>query len=541
MKMPFKRTLRVKLFVIILLGLILSISAFFAGTFALNSYMKNVYMSDTNTQKRSARQIQSFASYVTSHSIKATDTQALRAWQEQHDNVYILIYNNNDIVFDSDWMIEKKGAYKYVITNSETGEIIILLQDNYGNIRKIKRKASSSSESQKKSDAVTADEGAYYGNSSMLRGDLNEFDYDFYPVLFKDGVFDVCIVDYSDDTIKDVGEIAIFVICCILFIGVIIVYFGREIGRMRRLTNEVMDIKDVDINGPITIHGQDEICMLAENVDTMRQTIIEQLSREREAWQANSDLVTAMAHDIRTPLTVMAGYLELMQNKEYSSQEELDEYIRISAEKAEQLRTMSDKMFRYFYVYSKGGDDLNMEMFPAGPFLDQMLGEYVVLLGENGYQFDIDISDKEAEIYVDLQGMKRITDNVFTNIRKYSDKSKSIDIRVYIDRRKVRIYFRNYINPESSKAESTHIGTLTCQKMAEEMNGSFTTCRKGKVYEATLILPNMLDNDDSHVPTQGLTAILFRESPFLYIEKSNATHYTDRGKNRRNRYEYIIL
>jgi methyl-accepting chemotaxis protein len=241
--------------------------------------MKNVYMSDTNTQKRSARQIQSFASYVTSHSIKATDTQALRAWQEQHDNVYILIYNNNDIVFDSDWMIEKKGAYKYVITNSETGEIIILLQDNYGNIRKIKRKASSSSESQKKSDAVTADEGAYYGNSSMLRGDLNEFDYDFYPVLFKDGVFDVCIVDYSDDTIKDVGEIAIFVICCILFIGVIIVYFGREIGRMRRLTNEVMDIKDVDINGPITIHGQDEICMLAENVDTMRQTIIEQLSR----------------------------------------------------------------------------------------------------------------------------------------------------------------------------------------------------------------------------------------------------------------------
>ena len=152
-----------------------------------------------------------------------------------------------------------------------------------------------------------------------------------------------------------------------------------------------------------------------------------------------------------------------------------------------------------------------MEMFPAVPVLDLMLGEYVVLLGENGYQFDIDISDKEAEIYVDLQGMKRITDNVFTNIRKYSDKSKSIDIRVYIDRRKVRIYFRNYINPESSKAESTHIGTLTCQKMAEEMNGSFTTCRKGKVYEATLILPNMLDNDDSHAPTQGLTAILSRK------------------------------
>ena len=138
-------------------------------------------------------------------------------------------------------------------------------------------------------------------------------------------------------------------------------------------------------------------------------------------------------------------------------------------EKAEQLRMMSDKMFRYFYVYSKSSDELNMETFQAGPFLNQMLGEYMVLLGENGYQFNVDISDREAEISVDVQGMKRITDNVFTNIRKYSDKTKPIDVRVYVDVRRVRIFFRNYISVESARAESTHIGTLTCQKMAEEM------------------------------------------------------------------------
>ena len=285
----------------------------------------------------------------------------------------------------------------------------------------------------------------------------------------------MCIVDYSDDTLKEVGRVAIFVLCSMLFIGIIIYYFGREIRRLRKLTNQVMDIKNVDINGPITIKGQDEICL---------------------------------AHDIRTPLTVMAGYLELMKNKEYSSQEELDEYIRISSEKAEQLRMMSDKMFRYFYVYSKSSDELNMETFQAGPFLNQMLGEYMVLLGENGYQFNVDISDREAEISVDVQGMKRITDNVFANIRKYSDKTKPIDVRVYVDVRRVRIFFRNYISAESARAESTHIGTLTCQKMAEEMNGSFVTCRKGKIYEATLTLPNVFYDDNVGVPTQGLTAIL---------------------------------
>lgn len=511
----FRRTLRVKMFIVVVLGLLLSIVIYFGGIFALNKYVTDVYMSPENTSRRAAREIQSFASYVTSHSIKGTDTRALRAWQEQRSDVYILIYNNDDIVFDSDWVIQKKGAYKYIITNSDTGEVIILIQDSYGTIRKIRKtgrignKKSDSSETagdETLYDASTESAVEIPGDSSAVRS--LEFDYNFYPVLFKDGVFDVCIVDYSDDTLKEVGKIVMFVLCCAIFIAIIIYYFGREIGRMRRLTKEVMDIKDVDINGPITIHGQDEICMLAENIDTMRQTIIEQLSREREAWQANSDLVTAMAHDIRTPLTVMTGYLELIKNKEYSSQEELDEYIRVSSEKAEQLRTMSDKMFRYFYVYSKGNDELKMETFPAGSFLDQMLGEYVVLLGENGYQFNINISDREAEISVDVQGMKRITDNVFTNIRKYSDKSKPVDIRVHIDVRRVRIFFRNYINPDNKNVESTHIGTLTCQKMAEEMDGSFTVSKKGRMYEAALTLPNVLYGEDNHIGKKGLTAIL---------------------------------
>lgn len=525
MKKTFRRTLKVKMFIVVVLGLILSVGVFFVGMFGFDRYVEDVYMSDANVQQRSMKQIQSFAAYVNSHSMKATDSRALRAWQEQHPNVYILVYNNDDIVFDSQWVIEKRGAYKYVITNSETGEMVILIQDNHGTIRKIRRQNSGKSNISSKSNTSNKKKNKTVNNSmadaenteitddtesqnSLYDSGVKEADYDFYPVLFRDGVFDVCIVDYSDDTLKEVGKVAAFVLCSVMFIGIIIFYFGREISRLRRLTNQVMDIKNVDINGPITIKGQDEICMLAENIDTMRATIIEQLSREKEAWQANSDLVTAMAHDIRTPLTVMAGYLELMKNKEYSSQEELDEYIRISSEKAEQLRMMSDKMFRYFYVYSKSSDELKMETFQAAPFLDQMLGEYMVLLGENGYQFNLDISDKDAEISVDVQGMKRITDNVFTNIRKYSDKSKPIDVRVYVDARRVRIFFRNYISADSTKAESTHIGTLTCQKMAEEMNGSFVTSRKGKIYEATLTLPNVFYDDNVGVPTQGLTAIL---------------------------------
>ena len=90
MKKTFRRTLKVKMFIVVVLGLILSVGVFFVGMFGFDRYVEDVYMSDANVQQRSMKQIQSFAAYVNSHSMKATDSRALRAWQEQHPNVYIL-------------------------------------------------------------------------------------------------------------------------------------------------------------------------------------------------------------------------------------------------------------------------------------------------------------------------------------------------------------------------------------------------------------------------------------------------------------------
>ena len=94
MDKTFRRTLRVKLLIVIVLGLVIAILTFFGGMFLLDRYVSSVYMSSDHTSRRSAKQIQSFASYVTAHSLKSTDSRALRSWQEQHGDVYIMIYNN---------------------------------------------------------------------------------------------------------------------------------------------------------------------------------------------------------------------------------------------------------------------------------------------------------------------------------------------------------------------------------------------------------------------------------------------------------------
>ena len=195
MNKTFRRTLKVKMFIVVVLGLLTAVISFFAGMLALDTYVANVYMSDANVQQRSMQQIQSFAAYVNSHSMKASDSRALRAWQGKHKNVYILIYNNDDIVFDSQWMIEKRGAYKYVITNSATGEMVILIQDNQGTIRKIRRQNNGNSTTTNKNSGVTKEQskaanGASGGTAVMEKPETSEYaedirgqeaDYDFYP------------------------------------------------------------------------------------------------------------------------------------------------------------------------------------------------------------------------------------------------------------------------------------------------------------------------------------------------------------------------
>ena len=77
--------------------------------------------------------------------------------------------------------------------------------------------------------------------------------------------------------------------------------------RIIRLSEETATVGAGDLEGTITVDGEDEIAVLAEDIDSMRHAIIEQMLSEKRAWESNSELITAMSHDIRTPLnTIMA-------------------------------------------------------------------------------------------------------------------------------------------------------------------------------------------------------------------------------------------
>ncbi len=505
--------LSTKLLIVVVGGLVLATILFFFNTYIISTYIKKVYLNDKNTKERNYKHIESFADFVFNNKVSSADLKSILTWQEMEDNVYILVYQNDKIIYDSTWWADRKNSRffnKFAITDKDTGEVVVSENEKKEILRQIKlnREERKKSGYDDAADTAKSTETQNYGanNEYAVRDDsgyrrseyyiitenneTNEtMQYGFYPVRFSDGVYDVCILDYSESQVYTTGLLIAFLISCLFFVSGIIIYHKREIRRVIRLTNEVKSVECDNLDSPISFKGHDEIHDLSVSIDNMRSSIIDQMGKEKAAWQANSDLVTSMAHDIRTPLTVLAGYLNLIKEKDYSTEEELEQYIDISVDKAEQLRELSDKLFKYFFVYSKSEDKINLEKFDAVELFNQMVGEYIVLLEDKGFTFKTETFDQKVDIKTDIQYLKRLTDNIFTNVRKYADKSKPVKITYSLSKNKVKLRVKNEISRQRSTAESTRIGLLTCEKIAEQLGGSFRFEERGTSFIVTLEFP----------------------------------------------------
>lgn len=510
------RTLNIKLVWIVVGNLLLVICLFFIWSKVTVYGIEKKYLNESAANKRTEAKINDFSDYVSEKNIASNDVNAILKWQRQERDIYILVYQNETVIFDSSKqkdisimqrLINKlsnsnSGGRKLVDSEDEKKEILSKIKNKrlLENYQKSQEAESGDTTEEVTTEAVKAETTATEAVTtetattevSLLEKDEVELaaqyqNYAFYPVRFADGLYDVCIVDYSEKKVYYISMIIGFLVCMFLYVALIMFYNGRIVRRVRRLTHEVSKIKNDNIQAKITKSGNDEIYILAENIDSMRNSIIQQMSKEEEAWQANRDLVTAMAHDIRTPLTVLNGYLELLQEGAFESDEEYQQYIETCVDKAGQLKDLSDKLFRYFFVYSGHTDKLKMEMFDAKELFQQMVGEYIILLEEKGITFHRKTDAASLKIAVDVSYLKRLFDNIFTNIRKYSDYGKPVDVIYEVSEHTVKLVISNYIRKDRNGAESTRIGIKTCEKIAQEMNISFSVKEERRSYTVTLI------------------------------------------------------
>ena len=118
----------------------------------------------------------------------------------------------------------------------------------------------------------------------------------------------------------------------------------RYIGK---ILEKVKEISAGDFDHPIEVKGNDEFSVMAENLNTMQQNIKEIMERERIAEHTKNDLVSSVAHDLRTPLTSIIGYLGWVRTRTDLDEETRNHYIDIAYQKALRLEQLTNELFGF--------------------------------------------------------------------------------------------------------------------------------------------------------------------------------------------------
>ncbi len=452
-KKKFFISLKSKLILILILALITAAVVFVAckqfGDFLVWKY----YLDEETKQERAENYIEDFQKYVKNKKLSIHDSKKIAAWSGGN-YVDMIVYKDKNLVYAPDWFIDSSSP-----------------QDYFSGDRNFEQYLT---------------EEARTAYLERLEDILDE-NSDLSSVYFVDGTLLVRVIDYTEDFVYSLVFAAALLLALIVLAIIMILNFSATASRIKRLARDVRLVEGGNLELPIAIRGHDELSSLAEDVNSMRNSVVDTMTKEQQAWKANAELITAMSHDIRTPLTVMLGYLELMEMQEKSNID--SEYVAACKDNALRLKRLSDDMFSYFLVFGKK-DALDGEMIDVGSeVIEHMLAERVILFEESGFELSYSHDLPSVTISVNLDYLGRVIDNVFANIQKYADLNAPVYIESEIKDGNLTLAFRNKIDKSSDRAESNGIGLKTCERIMERMGGSVTVVAESDDYSITLNFP----------------------------------------------------
>ncbi|GIM28337.1 hypothetical protein CPJCM30710_10030 [Clostridium polyendosporum] len=243
----------------------------------------------------------------------------------------------------------------------------------------------------------------------------------------------------------------IFIAAIIVFIITFLLLVRREIKYINYIEKQVKFIANRNLGTTLEIRGRDELAELCKSINYMSLELKRSFEKERELENTKNELITNISHDLRTPLTAIIGYLDILKNEKFSNKESEKEYLNSTYNLAIKLKKLIDELFEYTRL-SNSEIKLNLESVDINVVLNQLLGEYTPVFERKGLKIIKDFSDKELIAEVDIEKIIRVFDNILSNAEKYSYKSSDISIIIEKNNEYILFSFSNKCDPISQES-----------------------------------------------------------------------------------------
>ncbi|KLA31053.1 sensor histidine kinase [Bacillus cereus] len=211
------------------------------------------------------------------------------------------------------------------------------------------------------------------------------------------------------------------------FIVIFLILVRKKIAFLKLISENVNDIANGKLGLTIGIKGKDELTQLAQNINYMSKELEHTFEQERRLERTKNELITNVSHDLRTPLTSIIGYIDLLKRGQYNSNTQLQEYLETTYSKSQRLKYLIDELFEYTRL---SGIDvkLNLNEVDLSRLLEQIVGEYIPIFEKEGLIVQKSITEETIPIFIDVEKMVRVYENLFMNAIKYSMKPSELSI-----------------------------------------------------------------------------------------------------------------
>ena len=428
-----------------LAGLLLAAVAVSGLFFVVINYageqmITKIFSDSSHIEKLSEAYIQDLQDYIDETKAASNDSEKLTEWVRKQKIVSIQVYKDEILTYDS----------------------------NYP-------------------DAAVEDaeaEGAYY-----------EWEY-YYTAEFADGTADVFLYGFFSYPLYSYAMTAEILLAVILLVAIVILGIRRPVKYIGRLKDECEILGNGNLDYQVTVQGRDELALLAQGLDNMRMALRESNEKEAEITAANRRMITEMSHDLRTPLTSLLIYTEILGKKAAKDPRQAMEYVSKIEKKARQIKRLSDNIFEYALITEETKAELGEPQTLRELFYDP-LSEMTAYLGERGYTVelrpDTGSGSERRQIRVNEEYINRIMDNIVSNIEKYADKSMPVRIETIYTEKYGGLVFRNGTVRDAGDRRmtegSTNIGLHNVEKMMKNMSGYCRVKQTECIFELSLMFP----------------------------------------------------
>lgn len=309
-----------------------------------------------------------------------------------------------------------------------------------------------------------------------------------YEVQFADGPAQATFLCFFENYYFAITILSLL-LSFVVFVAVLLTLIRKKTRYITRMRDELRILEGGDLEYTVAVRGEDELADLARGINDMRQAVISRQQDEQEAREANHALVTAMSHDLRTPLTALIGYLDIMTMQKCKNEEEHARFLALSRSKAQQIKEMSDRLFQYFLVYDREGQPPDLQTVDAASLLGQTMEEGLFELESRGFTVERDALDFSGRLHANVEFFRRLIDNLISNVGKYGDSTQPVRAEYRIERGMLTIGLYNAVRQDGNRPESTRIGLKTCEKIARDHGGTFTSETDGQTFSVCVSLP----------------------------------------------------